>query len=148
MAEQTIADKAKELLRSMGEVRHFLRQYISARLREEDTDITVELLEILAYLYRKDGMNQQEIADLMIKDKSSMTYQIDGLVKRELVKRVEDENDRRNKRIFLTEKGKELQTMLQSWVAELYEQSVTGIDEKELDTALAMVKKMNENLKK
>lgn len=147
MAEQTIADKAKELLRSMGEVRHFLRQYISARLKEEDTDISVELLEILAYLSRKDGMNQQEIADLMIKDKSSMTYQIDGLVKRELVKRVEDEHDRRNKRIFLTEKGKQVQVMLQSWVAELYQQSVKGIEEEEIDTALAMVKKMNENLK-
>lgn len=147
MAEQTIADKAKELLRSMGEVRYSLRQFISARLKEEGTDITVELLEILAYLYRKDGMNQQEIADLMIKDKSSMTYQIDGLVKRELVKRVEDENDRRNKLIFLTEKGKNVQTMLHSWVAELYEKSVMGIEEKEIDTALAMVQKMSENLK-
>ncbi|WP_343670779.1 MarR family transcriptional regulator [Chitinophaga sp.] len=147
MSSQTIAEKARELLRSMGEVRNTLRQYISVRIKEEDVDITFELLEILAYLYKKDGSNQQEIADIMLKDKSSMTYQIDGLVKRDLVKRVEDENDRRNKLIFLTEKGKSLQNMLQGWVAGLYDKSVQGIDEGEIDSALELVQKMNENLK-
>ncbi|WP_440134649.1 MarR family winged helix-turn-helix transcriptional regulator [Chitinophaga sancti] len=147
MSSQTKSEKARELLRSMGEVRNTLRQYISVRIREEEIDITFELLEILAYLYKKDGVNQQEIADLMLKDKSSMTYQIDGLVKRDLVRRMEDENDRRNKLIFLTEKGKGLQTVLQSWVGELYDKGVSDIDEGEIDTALAMVQKMNENLK-
>lgn len=130
----------------MSEVRNTLRQYISVRIREEEVDITFELLEILAYLYKKDGINQQEIADLMLKDKSSMTYQIDGLVKRDLVKRMEDENDRRNKLIFLTEKGKGLQEVLQSWVAALYDKSVKDVDVGDMDTALALVQKMNDNL--
>jgi len=147
MSSQTIAEKARDLLKSMGEVRNTLRQYISVRIKEEGVDITFELLEILAYLYKKDGMNQQEIADVMLKDKSSMTYQIDGLVKRDLVKRMEDENDRRNKLIFLTEKGKGLQDVLQSWVAELYDKSVKDVDMKEMDRALALVQKMNENLR-
>ncbi|RFM31933.1 MarR family winged helix-turn-helix transcriptional regulator [Chitinophaga silvisoli] len=146
MASQTLSEKAKDLLRSMSEVRNTLRQYISVRIREEEVDITFELLEILAYLYKKDGINQQEIADLMLKDKSSMTYQIDGLVKRDLVKRMEDENDRRNKLIFLTEKGKGLQEVLQSWVAALYDKSVKDVDVGDMDTALALVQKMNDNL--
>lgn len=147
MSSQTIAEKARDLLKSMVDVRTTLRQYISARIKDAGVDITFELLEILAYLYKKDGMNQQEIANVMLKDKSSMTYQIDGLVKRDLVKRMEDENDRRNKLIFLTEKGKGLQEIIQSWVAELYEKSVKDIDRKEMDQALVLVKKMNENLK-
>lgn len=147
MSSQTLSEKARELLRSMGEVRNTLRQYISVRIREEEVDITFELLEILAYLYKKDGMNQQEIADLMLKDKSSMTYQIDGLVKRDLVRRMEDENDRRNKLILLTEKGKGMKEILNSWVAELYDKGVKDIDEEEMDRALALVQKMNENLK-
>jgi len=147
MSSQTLSEKARELLRSMGEVRNTLRQYISVRIREEEIDITFELLEILAYLYKKDGMNQQEIADLMLKDKSSMTYQIDGLVKRDLVRRMEDENDRRNKLILLTEKGKGMKEILNSWVAELYDKGVKDIDEGEMDRALALVQKMNENLK-
>ncbi|WPQ61624.1 MarR family transcriptional regulator [Chitinophaga sancti] len=146
MSSQTTAEKAKELLRSMGEVRNTLRQYISVRIREEEMDITFELLEILAYLNKKDGINQQEIADIMLKDKSSMTYQIDGLVKRDLVKRMEDENDRRNKLIFLTEKGKDLQQTMQGWVAGLYDKSMEGIDAGTIDMALAMVQKMHTNL--
>src|SRR3954463_12491546 len=106
MAKQDIAELALDFGRAMTEMKNYVRQQIQVKIKEHQLDITFELLEITAILWRKDGVNQQELADVVVKDKSSMTYLIDNLVKRNLVTRVEDEIDRRNKRICLTAEGK------------------------------------------
>jgi DNA-binding MarR family transcriptional regulator len=74
----------------MNEMKSHLRQQIQAKISEHDPDLSFELLEIIGLLWRRDGINQQEIADTVSKDKSSVTYLINRLVKRGLVERIED----------------------------------------------------------
>lgn len=148
MATEKILELARDLSRSMMEMRNNMRQHLQEKLKENNVDISFELLEILGFLYRKDGINQQEIAEVMIKDKSSITYLIDGLVKRDMVERKEDENDRRNKLIFLTEKGRNMKDILHPWMEKIYRQATDGVKMAELEKALALVQKMNDNLKK
>src|ERR1700729_3714197 len=107
--------------RSMNELRTYTRQQIQLKIKEHGINITFEMLEVMGCLWRKDGINQQEIANLTLRDKSSMTYLLDNLVKRKLVKRVEDDNDRRNKMIYLTKEGNALKDQLYPWVNEVYE---------------------------
>ncbi|SEW51733.1 MarR family winged helix-turn-helix transcriptional regulator [Chitinophaga arvensicola] len=145
---KNIAELARELGRATGEMRMYLRQYLDMQIRLEEVDITFELLEILAYLYRKDGVNQQELADITAKDKSSMTYLIDSLVKREMVTRKEDPQDRRSKLIYLTVKGKRLEKKLGPWIVEIYEKATEGLTTAEVQQALLIVQKMNDNLRK
>lgn len=109
MANQSTAEIALVLSRLFNEMKYYLRQNMQEKLKDHKPGISLELLEVIAFLWDKDGINQQELAHKAIKDKSSMTYLIHNLVKRNLVIRVEDENDRRNKLIFLTAKGKLLQ---------------------------------------
>ena len=148
MAKQNIAELALEFGRSMTEFRNSLRQHIQVKIKEHNLNITFELLEIISLLWRKDGVNQQELADIAIKDKSSMTYLIDNLAKRNFVTRVEDEIDRRNKRIFLTEEGKLLQKKLHPWVIEMYDKATAEVEAAEIEKAILLVRKMNDNLKK
>ena len=82
----------------------------------------------------------------MSKDKSSITYLINSLVKRDLVERTADKNDRRNKQIFLTPKGKQIVETVYPWALNLYKKAVDGIDEAEVSKALLLVKKMTANL--
>ncbi|MFY0256300.1 MarR family winged helix-turn-helix transcriptional regulator [Chitinophaga sp. 30R24] len=145
---QNTVSLARDLTRAMNETRNYLRQYLQVKIKEHEVDITFELLEILGYLYWKDGANQQEIADRLIKDKSSMTYLIDGLEKREMVERIEDPNDRRSKLIYLTEKAKGLEEMLSPWITEIYEKATEGVKASDIKKALQLVQKMNENLRK
>jgi DNA-binding MarR family transcriptional regulator len=145
--KSSIPDLGRELSRSLSEMRIYLRQYLQSKIKEHGLDITFELLEIVLFLYRKDGANQQEIADVLSKDKSSMTYLIDNLVKRDMVKRVEDENDRRNKRIFLTEKSLLLKDDMTPWITAIYEKATNGVKAAELEKAIAVVRAMNDNLK-
>lgn len=148
MAMEQSLELARDLSRALMEMRNYMRQHLQVRIKENNIDVSFELLEILGVLYRKDGINQQEIADILIKDKSSITYLIDSLTKRDLVERKEDENDRRNKLIYLTENGKHMKQTLHPWVEEIYEQATNGIKVAELEKAVALVQKMNENLKK
>jgi DNA-binding MarR family transcriptional regulator len=138
---------AVDLGRAMSELRTYTRQQIQIKIKEHGINITYEMLEVMGCLWRKDGINQQEIADLTLRDKSSMTYLLDNLVKRGLVKRVEDENDRRNKLIYLTREGKELRGQLYPWVAEVYGMASEGVDTDSLQNSIGVLNEMINNLK-
>jgi DNA-binding MarR family transcriptional regulator len=145
---KTKAELALELGRSMSELRNYIRQFIQVKIRENGINITFEMLEVMGCLWKMDGINQQEIADFTLRDKSSMTYLLDNLVKRGMVKRVEDEDDRRNKLIYLTKEGKDLKEQLQPWVAEVYEMASDDLDINNLKNSLLLTNKMIDNLKK
>jgi len=138
---------ALEFGRSMTEMRNSLRQHVQVKIKEYNINITFEMLEVMSCLWKKDGVNQQEIADLTLRDKSSMTYLIDNLVKRGMVKRVEDGIDRRNKLIYLTDEGNKLKDILYPWVAEVYKMATVDVDLKALEGGIEMVNKMISNLK-
>jgi DNA-binding MarR family transcriptional regulator len=145
---KTKAELAFDLGRAMGELRIHLRQHIQAKIKEHDVDITFEMLEVMGCLWRKDGINQQEIADFTLRDKSSMTYLLDNLVKRNLVTRVEDENDRRNKLIYLTAEGAQLKDQLYPWAIEVYEAASVDTHPAELVQAVNLLNLMAGKLKK
>ncbi|MEF9477950.1 MarR family transcriptional regulator [Chryseobacterium sp. 1B4] len=136
-----ISELALELGLAMSEMKSRLRQKIQATVNEYDPDLSFELIEILGLLSRHNGINQQEIGNKVSKDKSSITYLINSLVKRDLVKRIADENDRRNKQVFLTPKGKQIVETVYPWALDLYKKAVDGIDEEEISKALLLVKK-------
>ena len=144
--QDKISELALELGLAMGEMKSRLRQKIQAKINEHDPDLSFELIEILGLLSRNDGINQQEIGNKVSKDKSSITYLINALVKRGLVKRTENENDRRNKHIFLTSKGKETVSTIYPWALEFYGKAADNIDEAAISNALLLVKKMISNL--
>ena len=104
------------------------RQFLQCKLKEHKTGLTYEMLQVMGCLWKKDGINQQEITNITVKDKASMTYLIDNLTKRNLVKRQEDINDRRNKLIFLTEQGKKLKIKIQPFIDEMYQVSGKNIE--------------------
>jgi DNA-binding MarR family transcriptional regulator len=138
---------ALELGRTIVEMRSRSRQFIQAKIKEGKLNITYEMLDVLICLWRNDGINQQEIADHTIKEKASMTYLIDNLVKRGLVKRSEDENDRRNKLILLTDAGKQLQDDLQPWANELYTAAADGLSAEDILAATQLIQTMTKNIK-
>ena len=132
----------------MTELRVLLRQQIQEKIKENGINLTFEMLEVLSCLWRRDGIIQQEIADYTLRDKSSLTYLLDNLVKRKLVSRVEDGNDRRNKLIFLTQEGLALKDQLYPWAMEVYQAASEKLDETALETAVAVLNQMTVALKK
>jgi len=136
-----------EFTRKIASVNIAYRQFIQSKFKEHDVDLTFEMLQVLACLWNQDGINQQEIANLTVKDKASMTYLIDNLTKRDLVYRQEDENDRRNKLVHLTPKGKTAKTEVQPFIDEMYAAAGKGLDIMELERCMSLLQKLEQNLK-
>lgn len=98
-----------------------MKQFIQRKIRDHGIDLTYEMLQVLAVLWRKGRMNQQDIADNIQKNKASLTSLLDNLEKRGLAVRSEDSSDRRNKIISLTSKGVAYQQRFQPIFNEFYE---------------------------
>jgi DNA-binding MarR family transcriptional regulator len=118
------------------------------KFRENNIDLTYEMHQIMACLWRKDGLKQQELADRTLKDKASMTFLIDNLTKRGLVKRADDVSDRRSKLIFLTAKGKQLGKKVEPWVVELFSKACSRLKINEIRECINIVEKMRDNIRR
>jgi DNA-binding MarR family transcriptional regulator len=143
-------DKKSELViefcQSIFELRHKLRKMFQVKLKEAGISISFEVLEILKLLRNQDGLNQQDLADMLFKDKSNMTYLIDNMVKANLVTRREDEADRRNKHIYLTTQATELQNQLEPLAMHCYLVLAEDVTDQEINAGIETLAKMNNSL--
>ena len=80
-----------------------------------------EHMIILFILWKNDGASQKSVVNNIFKDKSTITRGLSYLEKENLIVRITDENDKRNKKIHLTHKGKSLQKEVDSLRIELQE---------------------------
>jgi DNA-binding MarR family transcriptional regulator len=140
------ADLSLSFGRSISELRMAFRKYMQVKIRSLDLHLTFEMLEVMLCLWRQDGVNQQVIADITLRDKSAMTYLVDNLMKRKMIRREEDARDRRNKLIFLTPEGRQLQETLQPWVSEMYERATANMDADTLIEGKDIIENMIKNL--
>lgn len=85
------------------------REKLNQNFAKAGHDVTSEQWRILRCLWQKDGQRQQDLANVVNKDKTCITRIIDSMEKRDLVVRIPDRLDRRQNLIYLTNKGKKLQ---------------------------------------
>jgi len=140
-------ETTRHFIHLLFELRDHLRQFMQKKFRENNIDLTYEMHQIMASLWRKDGIKQQELADLTLKDKASMTFLIDNLSKRDLVKRMEDPADRSNKLIYLTPNGKKLGKKVEPWVTELFTIASRDFQITDITECIKAIEKMRENIK-
>lgn len=139
---ESFADLAEALALAGNAFRSYLRQ----RFKECHLDLTAEMVQVLHYLWSHHCVNQQQIANAVNRDKASLTAMLDNLVRRELVERQEDRQDRRNKRIVLTAKGQALEQQVMPLVQEMYAVAGQTLPEQQLHAGLAMLAQITQNL--
>ncbi len=113
---------------------------------EAGHDVTGEQWRILGCLWHRDGQRQQDLANVVHKDKTSITRIIDGMEKRDLVVRIPDRLDRRQKLIYLTDKGKRFQKELIEIAQKTSLEAQKGIDPEHLDVFRDVLTKIHGNL--
>lgn len=121
--------------------RTFLRAFAA-----EGIDITTEQWSVLACLWNKDKVTQQNLCSLTSKDKPSMTRLIDNLEKRNLVTRVSDHMDRRINLIHLTAAGAKLQNKATEIVQNIALKTLKNISDEELELSRNVLRKIMSNL--
>jgi len=114
--------------------------------KDNGFDITVEQWMILLLLWKKNGRTQQEIANIIGKDKGTISPQIDGLQKRDLNMRMQDQNDKRHNLICLTRKGREMEDKLVPLGFANIEIAQYGITEEDMKTCKEVLRRICRNL--
>ena len=123
----------------------FMRR-LNRNFAEAGHDVTIVQWRILKCLWHRDGRRQQDLADVVHKDKTSSTRVIDSMEKRDLVVRIPDRLDRRQKLIYLTDKGKRLREELMQIVQKTSLEAQRGIEPERLDTFRDVLAKIHDNL--
>ena len=97
---------------------------------------------VLACLVDRDGEMITRLAEFSLIEQSRLTRIIDQMVERALVLRQSDEHDKRRVRVYLTDKGRDLATMLVE-KARQHEQEVLAVFK---GSDATMIKSMLRNL--
>ena len=109
-------------------------------------NVTCEQWSILHNLWIQNGQNQKDLAALTCKDKTNITRLIHGLEKRKLVVRIPGKDDGRQKLIYLTKKGKDLQQGLLFLVQKTLNEAQDGIKAEDLKVCKEVLRKVAQNL--
>jgi len=135
---------------SLGYVMGRAARSLGTRLNHNFTvagyDVTCEQWGVLVNLWHKNGQTQQDLAGMTCKNKTSMTRLIDGLEKRKIVVRTPDKVDRRQKHIYLTDKGKEFQQELLKIVQKTLAEAQDRINAKDMAVCKKVLGRIYENL--
>ncbi len=102
----------------------------------------------LAYLSRRDGLTQSDLADDMSLGKVTLSGLIDRLEDVGMVERRADPTDRRIKRIYITREGRRVIKEMRLLTLEGNEVMLDGIDIDDVVTTVETLRKLNRNLKK
>ena len=87
-----------------------------------------------------------ELASVMVRDATTITRQLDSLVKQGLVVRTASPNDRRVVLVEITPEGHNVHHQLAPVLNAIRQRLLTGIDEHRLTETVAIIKKMQANL--
>lgn len=108
MVEKSIPEFFHQLLK----VRMAFRRVMISKLKENNLDLTFEMLQIIHALWLKEGESQQTLAMITVRDKASVTCLLNNLEKRGLVERRVASDDGRSRLIYLSEKERHFHVSL------------------------------------
>ncbi|NEZ59037.1 MarR family winged helix-turn-helix transcriptional regulator [Adonisia turfae] len=101
---------------------------------------------VLCCLWEEDGLSTSGIASKLKQLGATLTGVVDRMEDRNLVYRERAANDRRIIRIWLTDEGKKLMTILPPLGAETLNKATQGMSKTEQDTALRLLDQITQNL--
>ena len=112
-------------------------------MQEHGVDIGHSGWIVLSRLWEEDGLSQQEISDRSGVAKPNISTYCDKMEEENYLVRVADQVDRRNYRLFLTNKGKGLKDICQQLAQQSNEETTRPLSGPERETLLQLLQKIN-----
>jgi len=105
-------------------------------------DITPEQWSIISVLNDQNGLTQKELAEAIDRDQTTVVRMIHSMEKKEFVKKVFNDKDKRSHYLFLTEKGERIKNKLIPVVNDAHRFVTTNLDEQELKQLKLILNKL------
>jgi len=105
-------------------------------------------LEYLIHIYENKGINQKELGDLLFVGKASVTKAVKKLIKEGFVYRETDINDKRNQKLFTTDKGRETGKQCEKKFDLVQDIILSEFSQDELNTLTVLLERLNKKTQK
>ena len=122
---------------------HFRKQLVEAGI-----DLTAEQWGVLIHIWNKGSIAQDELAQILCVDKSSLSRVLDVMERRGLVSRLRDPNDARRRILATTAQADALRSICLTTAAKALGSMLAGVSGKELDTCLKVLSQVKYNIRK
>ena len=125
-----------------------LIKYFAKELSRNDINLTPEQYLVMDILWDAEVLSQQAIADIIQKDKNSVTKFIDSLEKKGLVYRQVNKKDRRVNNIVVSEEGMKLKAKTTEVAISMMRNVLKDIKEEDLMALDKVMNQIKENIDK
>ena len=125
-----------------------LIKYFAKELNRNDINLTPEQYLVMDILWDAEVLSQQAIADIIQKDKNSVTKFIDSLEKKGLVYRQVNKEDRRVNNIVVSEEGMKLKARTTEVAIGMMRSVLKDIKEEDLIAFDKVMNQIKENIDK
>lgn len=127
-------------------VHNKFKQYVSEIFEDQGYNITPEQFVVMDTLWDEGTLTQQEIADIVMKDKNSIVKLVDGLERRDLVRRLSNPKDRRQNLIEVTDYAMSIKEKVTELAMEAVDHIIKGIPKEQMKTFIVVLSKMADNM--
>jgi len=145
-SEQLI-DFEKSIVPWLGRTMKMVGFHLNETVSSVDADLSKEQMVVLKKLHEQDGLNQNELAFLTYRDKSSLARLLSKMEKNKFIERKPSAADKRVNQVFLTPHGREIYARIKPLVSNLIKRMEHAISETEKQQIIAILKKVQTNLR-
>ena len=126
----------------LGKTVKILEYHLQELFNHHGLDLTKEQMIVLKRLHNDDGLSQNELAFLTLRNKSSLTRLLSKMEKKGYISRQQSKEDKRINNVYLTQKGKEVFHLTKPVIKKMItkmEKNITTSEKKEIITILKKI---------
>lgn len=130
----------------LGKTVKIVDYFLQESLNEVDLNLTKEQMIVLKKLHDQDGLNQNELAFLTIRNKSSLTRLLTKMENKNYITRKQSEEDKRINRVYITQLGRDIFQKTKPVIGVLIKKMEKNISKNERQQIINILKKIQLNL--
>ncbi|MFK5973147.1 MAG: MarR family transcriptional regulator [Flavobacteriaceae bacterium] len=141
-----ISDFENSLAPCLGKTEKVVGYYLQEAFHSANLDLTKEQMIVLIKLHLKDGLNQNELAMLTYRDKSSLARLLSKMERKNYIVRKQNNEDKRINEIFLTDDGRSIfkrSKLVVEGLRAIMEEDISEVDKQRV---IQILKKVQFNL--
>lgn len=132
--------------RWIGSTAKMVDNYLHEAFQSQGLDLSKEQMIVLKKLHENDGLIQNELAYLTLRDKSSLARLLAKMERKNYITREQDEFDKRVNRVFLTETGRTTFRRTRPIIVGLKEIMEKNIKEEEIYQLIKTLRSIQHNI--
>ncbi len=129
----------------LGKTVKIVEYHLQEMFKEANLDLTKEQVIVLKKLHDNDGLSQNELAFLMLRNKSSLTRLLVKMEKKSYIIRKQSQIDKRINEVCLTQKGRDTFILAKPVIKRMMIKMEQNITDSEKKLIINTLKKVQSN---